>query len=89
MFKLRAIQYKAVRIAYRKPLKTKKDELLLLSKATRLDDRIQVLNNRYFQNCINHKNELIIDIIKGYKNWYTSNRECNYKTILCFYRTSR
>ena len=87
--KLRAIQYKALRIAYRKPLKTKNDELLSLSKASRLDDRIQVLNNTYFENCQNHENELIIDIvIKSYKNWYTGNRESKYKTILCFYRTS-
>jgi hypothetical protein len=84
--KLRAIQYKALIIAFRKPFKTRNNELLLLSKATNLDDRIEFLNKRYFENCLKHENELITDIIKNYKNWYTINRECTYKTVLCFYR---
>jgi hypothetical protein len=81
--KIRAIQYKTLRIAFRKPLKTRNNELLLLlSKATNLDDRIEFLNKRYVENCLKHENELITDIIKNYKNWYTINRECTYKTVL-------
>jgi uncharacterized protein (DUF3820 family) len=69
--------------SYRKPLKTTNTGLLALSKTTKLDDRIQILNERYFENCIKYKNELVKDIVKNYLNWYTINRNSKFKTILC------
>ena len=83
---MRAIQYNALKISYRKPLKTTNTELLTLSKTTKLDDRIKILNERYFENCIRFNNELVKEIVKNYLNWYTINRNSNYKTILCNYR---
>ena len=41
--RLRAIQYNALRISFRKPIKTKNEELLQLWHATKLDDRIEHL----------------------------------------------
>ena len=69
--RLRAIQYKALKISYRKPLKTTNTELLTLSKTTKLDERIKILNERYFENCIKFNNELVKEIVKNYLNWYT------------------
>ena len=77
--RLRAIQYNALKISYRKPLKTTNTELLTLSKTT-------ILNERYFENCIKFNNKLVQEIVKNYLNWYTINRNSNYKTILCNYR---
>ncbi len=85
---MRAIQYKALKIAYKKPLKTTNTELLTLSKATKLDERIKILNEKYFENCIKFNNELVKEIVKNYLNWYTINRNSKYKTILCNYRKS-
>ena len=48
----------------RKPLKITNTEFLALSKTTKLDDRIKILNERYFENCIKFKNELVKDIVK-------------------------
>ena len=62
------------------PIKTKNTELLLLSNVTKLDDR--------FKNCLKYNNELVKDIINNYTNWYTINRNFNYKTILCYYKKS-
>jgi hypothetical protein len=84
--RIRAIQYNALRISFRKPIKTKNEEILQLSHATKLDDRLEHLNKRYFINCLKYNNELIKDIILKFKNWYTINRECKYKTILCHYK---
>ena len=86
--RLRAIQYKALKISHRKPLKTTNTELLTLSKATKLDDRIKILNERYFKNCFKFNDELVKDIVKNHLNWYTINRNSNYKTIRCNYRKS-
>jgi hypothetical protein len=84
--KLRAIQYKALRIAFKEPIKTKNEELIKLAKTTTLDKRIEIINKKYFENCIIHNNELVKDIIKRYKNWYTCNKECKYKKIVSGYR---
>jgi hypothetical protein len=65
--RIRAIQYNALRISFRKPIKTKNEELLQLSHATKLDDRIEHLNKRYFINCLKYNNELIKDIILKFK----------------------
>jgi hypothetical protein len=86
--RLRALQYKALKIAYKKPLKTTTTEFLTLSKATKLDERIKILNEKYFENCIKSNNELVKEIVKNYLNWYTINRNSKYKKILCNYRKS-
>ena len=78
--------FKALRIAFKKPIITKNEELIQLPKTTTLDKRIEILNKKYFENCIIHNNELVKDIIKRYNNWYTCNRECKYKTMLCGHR---
>ncbi len=67
--RLRAIQDKALKIAYKKPLKTTTTELLTLSKATKLDERIKILNEKYFENCIKFNNELVKEIVMNYLNW--------------------
>ena len=82
--KIRAIQYKSLRIAFRKPIKT--SELLKLANTTSVDERIDQLNNNYFDSCYKNNNELVMDIIKNYNNWYPINRVPNYKTILCNYK---
>ena len=84
--KIRTIQYKSLRIAYRKPIKTSNTELLKLANTTSVDERINQLNNNYFDSCYKNNNELVMDIIKNYNNWYTINRDPNYKTILCNYK---
>ncbi len=80
----RSIQYHALRISYRKPLKYSHKELL--QKVDILDERVRKLNEKYLQNAYFYENELIMDIIKKYSNWYTNNKETKHKTILCQYR---
>jgi hypothetical protein len=66
---LRSIQYHALRSAYRKPLKFSHKELLTISKAESIDDRVKKLNENYLKNCYLFENELIKEVIKKYLNW--------------------
>jgi hypothetical protein len=66
--KIRAIQYKALKIAFKKPIKTRNEELLKLANTTTIDNRIEILNKKYIRNCIDNNNELVKEIIKKYKN---------------------
>ena len=44
------------------------------------------LNENYFQNCYLYKNEIVMEAIKKYLNWYSDNKDSTFKTILCNYR---
>jgi hypothetical protein len=85
---LRSIQYQALRSAYRKLLKFSHKELLTISKAESIDDRVKKLNENYLKNCYLFENELIKEVIKKYLNWYSDNKESTFKTILCNYRST-
>ena len=84
--KIDSIQYKALRIVYKQPIKTKTSTLLELAKTTSISDRITELNKRYLNNCIINNNELIVELISKYKNWYPHSRITQYKTFFCNYR---
>ena len=76
----RSIQYHALRAAYRKPLKFSHKELLVNSKTDSIDERVQRLNENYFLNCFLYNNEIVIEAIKKYLNWYSDNKESTFKT---------
>ncbi len=82
----RSIQYHALRAAYRKPLKFSHKELLIISKSDSIDERVKRLNEKYFQNCFLYKNEMVLEAINKYFNWYSDNKDSKFKTILCNYR---
>ena len=78
----RSVQYHALRAAYRKPIKFSHSELLIIPKTDRIDDRVKRLNENYFHNCYLYKNEIVMEAIKKYLNWYSDNKVSTFKTIL-------
>ena len=70
----------------RKPIKFSHNELLIISKTDSIDERMKRLNENYFQNCYLYKNEMVMEAINKYLNWYSDNKDSTFKTILCNYR---
>ena len=83
---LRAIQYHALRVAFRRPFKCSHSDLLALSKVATIDERCRQLNVNYFENAIKFENKLVTDITAHYLNWFPDSFNPKFKTILCNYR---
>ena len=83
---IRSIQYHGLRIACRKPVMFSHKSLLESNKVEPIDDRVLKLNQKYFEDCLIHNNELVLDIIKKYKRGYPESWSAKYKTILCYHR---
>jgi len=64
--KLQGIQYQALRIIYKAPIKTSSTELHSKAKINQMKVRLTNLSNKYIVKAINTNNEIILYLLENY-----------------------
>ncbi len=70
--KLQGIQYQALRIIYKSPIKTSSTELHKKTKLNQMKARLTNLTHKYIVKALNTYNELIGNLLKNYNYYFTS-----------------